>query len=138
MNDQTDSEKLLADALRAQAVRAPLSEPASRPPFAGPPAGNQHSAALPGPAAQPIQAPIPAPPQSQPIHADPFALLSGSDPNLLSGHQHPPMPTAIQPPVRVGPPQRRRSGPPAVWLILLLALLLGLAAGAVAGVFTLF
>jgi hypothetical protein len=106
-------EKLLAEALRAQAVRARLPDPAAR-----------------------------AEPEPR--------LLAGSGDGLLAGHppdEFEPPTSAIpadglwRPPVRDTPPttrlttQRagRRAAPLPVGWIVLLALLLGLAAGAVVG-----
>ncbi len=101
-------EKLLADALRAQAVRARLPDPAAR-----------------------------AEPEPR--------LLAGSADGLLAGHAPdeiaPPtneVPThgLWRPPINDSPPTARvgqRSAPLSVGWIVLLALLLGLAAGAVVG-----
>jgi hypothetical protein len=127
MAEDPDSERLLAEALRAQASRTPLA------PSSG--ATGSAGAYQPGPAA-------------------PFELLSGTDPGygLLSGRE-PEQPTnyvagypATQnvhgyPDARTGPLGTTvvTSGPEPIraWWVLLLALLLGLAAGAVVGLFTL-
>ena len=105
MTEQPDPERLLAEALRAQAVRAPLTD------------GGTHGA-----------------------HGgrggDPFGLLSGTE------HQHNSLPARVDESVTAGlafgSPSTARL--PVVvqtqvsgWWILLLAVLLGLAAGAVVG-----
>ncbi|HEX4701118.1 MAG TPA: hypothetical protein VH352_03230 [Pseudonocardiaceae bacterium] len=106
--EQPDPERLLAEALRAQAVRAPL-EAASQP--------------------------------------DPLLkLLSGTDAqhDLLSGRASdtigiPPAGPAMNQPTSLptGPPRTARlpaaAAPMSAWWIVLLAVLLGLAAGAVVG-----
>jgi hypothetical protein len=96
VSDQPDPEKLLAEALRAQAVRAPRAEP---------------------------------PPDSDPV----LKLLSGTDAQhgLLSGRASD---TVGVPPVPHYTAQLPRSPAPlSAWWIVLLAVLLGLAAGAVVG-----
>jgi hypothetical protein len=91
VSKEPDPERLLAQALRAQAVRAPRTDPV--------------------PAGEPV-------------------LLSGGD-SLLSGR-------SIEQPTAVTDSQytaqlRSRPAPLSVWWIVLLAILLGLAAGAVVG-----
>jgi hypothetical protein len=105
VSDQPDPERLLAEALRAQAVRAPRADPAT------------------------IQ---PSPPDSDPV----LRLLSGTDAehDLLSGRASdtvgvPPVPTAQPYPTVLD----RRPTPLSAWWVVLLAVLLGLAAGAVVG-----
>jgi hypothetical protein len=90
VSKEPDPERLLAQALRAQAVRAPRTEPV--------------------PAGEPV-------------------LLSGGD-SLLSGRSVE-RPTAVTDSQYTA--QLARSAPLSVWWIVLLAVLLGLAAGAVVG-----
>jgi hypothetical protein len=104
VSDQPDPERLLAEALRAQAVRAPRAEPATQPP-----------------------------PDSDPV----LKLLSGTDAQhgLLSGRASdtvgvPPVPQAQQHYTAQLP---RSPALLSAWWIVLLAVLLGLAAGAVVG-----
>ncbi|HEX5401134.1 MAG TPA: hypothetical protein VFX16_02390 [Pseudonocardiaceae bacterium] len=97
MSDQPDPERLLSEALRAQAVRAPRADP-----------------------------------DSDPV----LKLLSGTDQHgLLSGRASD---TVGVPPVLERPTAQQYTPMPAVaplsaWWIVLLAVLLGLAAGAVVG-----
>lgn len=98
MTDEADQERLLADALRAQAVRAPMTDPAR--------------------------------PEPQ--------LLSGAD--LISGRAQeafdPPTTGIEQGTAWIGPRIPRttqQAVPTSGWWIVLLAVLLGLAAGAVVG-----
>jgi hypothetical protein len=101
--DTAGPEKLLADALRAQAVRARLPDPAAR------------------------------------VEPEP-RLLAGSADGLLAGHPadelEPPTYGLWRPPQHDSPPTTGiapRGAPLSVGWIVLLALLLGLAAGAVVG-----
>ncbi|AXB46441.1 hypothetical protein [Amycolatopsis albispora] len=117
MSEPEDPERLLAEALRAQAVRAPQparqAEPVAEPP-------TQHLAApsFPAPAG--------------------YGLLSGADAGSLERER-----AALEPPAPSPEPsvtatrQAEAPAPIAAWWVLLLAVLLGLAAGAVAGLLTL-
>jgi hypothetical protein len=105
VSELQDSERLLSEALRAQARTAPPGEPA---------------------------------PESPPVthHLPPqYGLLSGADGGALERER-----AALEPPtVRHTPVQRKEPGGPlAAYWILLLAVLLGLATGAVIGLITLF
>lgn len=156
---QSDPERLLAEALRAQAIRAPLTESTA-------------SGAQPAQPAQPE--PVTDPPTETGLPTDRLlGLLSGSDHQheLLSGRGAettnpnptgpvigsfpPPNPAAAATGPVVGsipgstarpqhPPVAGTSRLPSVpagtsvWWFLLLAVLLGLAAGVIAGLFTLF
>ena len=120
MSEPEDPERLLAEALRAQAVRAPQparqAEPVEEPP-------TQHLAApaFPAPAG--------------------YGLLSGADAGSLERER-----AALDPPPAPAPApeqpvaatrQAEAPAPVAARWVLLLAVLLGLAAGAVAGLLTL-
>jgi hypothetical protein len=131
VSEQSDPERLLAEALRAQAVHAPMAQ--------APPAPEPEAARADQPPADPPE-----------DSAGLLGLFSGTDHQhqLLSGRaEEPTGPTEWLPP----PPERTRVGAPApvtsgkpgrgrqlsVWWVLALAILLGLAAGAVAGLLTL-
>jgi hypothetical protein len=108
VSDEPDPERLLAEALRAQAVRAPMANPAAAPPVPAPD-GNPVLKLLSG--------------------TDEHGLLSGSVTDTLDLPIVPARPNAPRYPGR--PPGR--PAPLSVWWIVLLAVLLGLAAGAVVG-----
>jgi len=93
-----DAERLIAEALRAQAARTPL------------------------PSAEPTE-----------INAAPGLGLAGSGYGLLSGSDLPPAPRRAEPTYRIA----EEPGQVSAVLILALALLLGLASGAVVGLMTL-
>jgi hypothetical protein len=105
MTDQPDPERLLAEALRAQAVRAPVS---GRP--ADAPAGS----------------------------SDPLRLFSGaaSPYELLSGQESYEVEPSMSATESGYTARLERSRPLSVWWIVSLAVLLGLAAGAVVGLVT--
>ena len=110
VNEQPDPERLLAEALRAQAVRAPM-------PAQGTPSPNA-DALLPllsGPDAQPAILAVPDLPTTQ----DSPATTGIDSPTEVTDSQY----TTRLP----------RAAPLSVWWIVVLALLLGLAAGAVVG-----
>ncbi|WP_329053826.1 hypothetical protein OG738_12640 [Amycolatopsis sp. NBC_01488] len=118
MSEPKDPEQLLADALRAQAVFAPQASPPAREPE-------------PGTDAVPTSA----------INELPsaYGLLSGASADSLERERAaldpaPEAPTAYVP--RPPEPPRQGAQLPAYW-ILLLAVLLGLAAGSVVGLLTL-
>ncbi|UJW33933.1 hypothetical protein L3Q67_09275 [Saccharothrix sp. AJ9571] len=120
MSEPEDPERLLAEALRAQAVRAP--QPA-RPPEAveEPPTAHLAKPAFPAPAG--------------------YGLLSGADAGSLERERAALEPAPSPAPAADHPvaATRQETGPAPVaarW-VLLLAVLLGLAAGAVAGLLTL-
>jgi hypothetical protein len=155
VSERPDPERLLAEALRAQASRAPLPEPVSMtPPVPTTPissAGPADAAGLAGATGGAATAgQNPTPPTDRLL-----GLLSGADHEhgLLSGRA----PEATGPAGRTDPvprPSERtrvgetgpltttglRSAPGrlSVWWILLLAALLGLAAGTIVGLVTLF
>jgi hypothetical protein len=113
VNEQPDPERLLAEALRAQAVRAPM-------PAQGTPSPNA-DAMLPllsGPDAQPAILAVPSLPTTQ-------------------NSQDTPATTGIERPTEITDPRYTarlsRAAPLSVGWIVVLALLLGLAAGAVVG-----
>ena len=118
MSEPKDPEQLLADALRAQAVFAPqVSPPPSRPPE-------------PGTDAVPTSA----------INELPsaYGLLSGASADSLE-RERAALDAASEAPTAYAPrpePPRQGTQLPAYW-ILLLAVLLGLAAGSVVGLLTL-
>jgi hypothetical protein len=125
-----DSERLLADALRAQAASAPVPPPA--PQDGGATATGQSGIG-------------PAPAASEPVGHEVaglgpgYGLISGAgvdgppDP-LVTGAGGQPVEETAPAPAAPVPPSR----PLAAGWVLLLAVLLGLAAGAVAGLITLF
>lgn len=107
VSELQDPERMLAEALRAQARSAPTgAQPA------------QQSTSTPAPTGLPPQ----------------YGLLSGSDGGVLARES-----AALEPPtVRHAPVQGKTAGGPIpVYWILLLAVLLGLATGAVIGLITL-
>ncbi|MCR6487026.1 hypothetical protein M8542_29775 [Amycolatopsis sp. OK19-0408] len=117
MSEPKDPEQLLADALRAQAVFAPSASPA--------PARTPE----PGTDAVPTSA----------INELPsaYGLLSGASADSLERERAALDPVAEAPTAYTPPPPPRPSAQlPAYW-ILLLAVLLGLAAGSVVGLLTL-
>lgn len=124
MSEPKDPEQLLADALRAQAVFAPQASSSTTPPSSPLP-----TAPEPGTDAVPTSA----------INELPsaYGLLSGASADSLERERAAldaasDAPTAYTPP----PPPRPSAQLPAHW-ILLLAVLLGLAAGSVVGLLTL-
>ncbi len=159
MTDGPDPERLLAEALRAQAASTPLPPPS---PLAGPlpvdePSNTGDKAAADKPAKDESQADKPDEPAASEVRAaGPAAdeepaggdarlveLLAGSGHGLLSGRDPGTvnLPYVGVPTNRTGPVGTTKldSGRPqlAWWWMLLLAIVLGLAAGAVAGVLTL-
>lgn len=173
MSERSDPERLLAEALRAQAIRAPLTESTA----SGAQSGQAAQSAQPvaNPAADPAADPATDPATETGLPTDRLlGLLSGSDHQheLLSGRGPEttnPNPTgpvigsfrtpSPNPAVATGPVAGSAAGPavrpnrppvtgttrlpsvpagPSVWWFLLLAVLLGLAAGVIAGLFTLF
>jgi len=126
MSEPKDPEQLLADALRAQAVFAPQASPQASPPPA------PERPAEPGTDAVPASA----------INELPsaYGLLSGAGADSLERERAAldaasEAPTAYAPRPQP-PPARQAAQLPAYW-ILLLAVLLGLAAGSVVGLLTL-
>ncbi len=124
MSEPKDPEQLLADALRAQAVFAPSASPPA-------PAPAPARESEPGTDAVPTSA----------INELPsaYGLLSGASADSLERERAaldpaPEAPTAYVP--RPPEPPRQGAQLPAYW-ILLLAVLLGLAAGSVVGLLTL-
>jgi hypothetical protein len=123
MSEPKDPERLLADALRAQAVFAPqperaLEKPAGEtsPPASVVPEVGGESESL--------------PPQ--------YGLISGAGASSLERERAALDPVLPEPPtVRVSLPPRLGSAPLPVYWVLLLAVLLGLAAGSVVGLLTL-
>jgi hypothetical protein len=101
VSEQPDPERLLAEALRAQAVRAPLPQPE--------PGTTDSRLGL--------------------VSESPYGLLSGQHSYRIE------RPTSVAPRYADQPPVRRRPLP-VVWIVLL-AILLGLAAGAVTGLVSL-
>lgn len=127
MSDAPDPERLLAEALRAQAVQGALTEPAGPVP------------AWPG--AEPTEPPEPLLPLLSGGEHE-HHLLSGRIEDTLPGDRPGPAGTArfaigAGPPAPAwgGPnrPRPRAPEPLSVWWFVLLAVLLGLAAGAVVG-----
>jgi hypothetical protein len=127
VSEQPDPERLLAEALRAQAVRAPLVDPASQPGLRSGP-GTGHGGAASD--RSPFGPPNPLVP-----------LLSGTDSHhdLISGRTSDTLGLPV-----VGPrPQAGRGNVTLVrrqlsgWWIVVLAVLLGAAAGAVVGLISL-
>lgn len=117
VNESPDPERLLAEALRAQAVRAPMSPAQAQP-------------AVPTPTPTPTPAPVPVPAGRPVGDPDPvLQLMSGPDsqPDLWSDH----LPTAATTPQHTA--RLTSPAPLSAWWIVTLALLLGLAAGAVVG-----
>ncbi|GLY67346.1 hypothetical protein [Amycolatopsis taiwanensis] len=113
MTEAQDSERLLADALRAQARSAP---PAVPPEGTAPRTRPGENSAVPAPA---------VPPQ--------YGLLSGPDAGSLE-REH----AALETPGAALPARSKpASGPLRAYWILLLAVLLGLLTGAVVGIVTL-
>jgi hypothetical protein len=118
MSEPKDPEQLLADALRAQAVFAPSASPA--------------------PAPKPATDAVPTSAINELPSA--YGLLSGASADSLERERAAldaasEAPTAFAPPPPP-PPPRTSAQLPAYW-ILLLAVLLGLAAGSVVGLLTL-
>src|SRR3954466_1191036 len=139
MSEPKDPEQLLADALRAQAGFAPQVSP---PPPAAPPTSSSSTPSSP-PSAPPSSPPEPgtdAVPTSA-INELPsaYGLLSGASADSLERERAALDPVAEAPTAYTPrPPEPPRQGAqlPAYW-ILLLAVLLGLAAGSVVGLLTL-
>ncbi|MET8848441.1 hypothetical protein [Amycolatopsis sp. NPDC004625] len=118
MSEPKDPEQLLADALRAQAVFAPQASPPPSPP-----------------AAEPSTEAVPTSAINELPSA--YGLLSGASADSLERERaalDAEAPTAYAP--RPPAPTRSSAQLPAYW-ILLLAVLLGLAAGSVVGLLTL-
>ncbi|GAB3140382.1 hypothetical protein [Amycolatopsis sp. NPDC004378] len=117
MSEPKDPEQLLADALRAQAVFAPSASPAS--------------------AREPEQATDAVPTSAINELPSAYGLLSGASADSLERERAALDPVAEAPTAYTPPPPPRPSAQlPAYW-ILLLAVLLGLAAGSVVGLLTL-
>ncbi|WP_372667329.1 hypothetical protein [Amycolatopsis kentuckyensis] len=122
MSEPKDPEQLLADALRAQAVFAPSASPPQSPSQSPSPSREKEKDAV---------APNELP--------SAYGLLSGASADSLERERAAldaasEAPTAYSPPPP--PPPRQSAQLPAYW-ILLLAVLLGLAAGSVVGLLTL-
>lgn len=113
MSEPKDPEQLLADALRAQAVFAPQASPSS-------------------PAERGTDA-VPTSPINELPSA--YGLLSGAGAHSLE-RERAALDAATAPTAYSPPPPRQSAQLPAYW-ILLLAVLLGLAAGSVVGLLTL-
>lgn len=129
MSEPKDPEKLLADALRAQAVFAPSAERISETPVEKTDAGS-NTAATPATELSPAAGEGELPPQ--------YGLLSGAGADSLE-RERVALETAETARLAEKPVATVESnaGPlPAYW-VLLLALLLGLAAGSVIGLLTL-
>src|ERR1700712_5326353 len=123
MSEPKDPERLLADALRAQAVFAPQPERALENP-AGEPSPPASVVPEVGGESESL------PPQ--------YGLISGAGASSLERERAALDPVRPEPPtVRVSLPPRLGSAPLPVYWVLLLAVLLGLAAGSVVGLLTL-
>lgn len=150
MSEQPDPERLLAEALRAQAVRAPRVDPASHPNLPPVPRpATQDDVRDPGPPSGPTTGPTAREENRVPYGVSPLLpLLSGTDGeyeryDLYGGRA---ADTLGLPPVGPRPPgeqyvaaaraPRRRSQLSAPSIVLL-AVLLGLVAGAVVGLISL-
>lgn len=149
MSEPKDPEQLLAQALRAQAVRAPHTPPPSAPSEAAGSAGSAGSGSQPA-----VRPPTPDQQQPDPTTVESpvpqYGLLSGigaaslEAENAALGPAEPAMepasPTATGRNEQAGQPTTHRAAAsnrlPVHW-ILLLAVLLGLATGAVIGLITL-
>ncbi|SFW56023.1 hypothetical protein [Amycolatopsis australiensis] len=123
MSEPKDPEQLLADALRAQAVFAPQASSTASAPVREPEPGTD---AVPASAINELPSA--------------YGLLSGASADSLERERAAldaasEAPTAYSPPPEP-PPARQGAQLPAYW-ILLLAVLLGLAAGSVVGLLTL-
>jgi len=119
MSEPKDPEQLLADALRAQAVFAPQVSPPASPPAP----------------AEPVTETVPTSAINELPSA--YGLLSGAGADSLERERaalEAEAPTTFAP--RPPEPVRQAAQLPAYW-ILLLAVLLGLAAGSVVGLLTL-
>ncbi|WP_410563249.1 hypothetical protein [Amycolatopsis sp. cmx-4-61] len=130
MSEPKDPEQLLADALRAQAVFAPQASPPAPAPAPAP-----TSPAAPAPDTEPSTEAVPTSAINELPSA--YGLLSGAGAGSLERERAAldaasQAPTAYSPP----PPPRQSAQLPAYW-ILMLAVLLGLAAGSVVGLLTL-
>ncbi|WP_284749874.1 hypothetical protein [Amycolatopsis sp. RTGN1] len=124
MSEPKDPEQLLADALRAQAVFAPQASPPAPPP---------------SPSSPPEPATDAVPTSAINELPSAYGLLSGASADSLERERAAldpvsEAPTAYTP--RPPEPPRQGAQLPAYW-ILLLAVLLGLAAGSVVGLLTL-
>ncbi|MEV4050914.1 hypothetical protein AB0J55_06970 [Amycolatopsis sp. NPDC049688] len=114
MSEPKDPEQLLADALRAQAVFAPQASP--------PPTAEPATDAVPTSAINELPSA--------------YGLLSGASADSLE-RERAALDAASEAPTAYSPPPPRQSAQlPAYW-ILMLAVLLGLAAGSVVGLLTL-
>jgi hypothetical protein len=123
MSEPKDPERLLADALRAQAVFAPQPERAADKPSEGTPPPELATPEDRGESES-------LPPQ--------YGLISGAGASSLERERAALDPVLPEPPtVRVSLPPRVGSAPLPVYWVLLLAVLLGLAAGSVVGLLTL-
>ncbi|SEF28627.1 hypothetical protein SAMN05421837_104245 [Amycolatopsis pretoriensis] len=122
MSEPKDPEQLLADALRAQAVFAPSASPTP----ASPPSREPATDAVPTSAINELPSA--------------YGLLSGASADSLERERAALDPVAEAPTAYTAPPPppppRQSAQLPAYW-ILLLAVLLGLAAGSVVGLLTL-
>ncbi|MEV6830561.1 hypothetical protein [Amycolatopsis sp. NPDC051102] len=119
MSEPKDPEQLLADALRAQAVFAPQASPPPSPP-----------------AAEPATEAVPTSAINELPSA--YGLLSGAGADSLE-RERAALDAASEAPTAFAPrpePARTSTQLPAYW-ILMLAVLLGLAAGSVVGLLTL-
>jgi hypothetical protein len=121
MSEPKDPERLLADALRAQAVFAPHPERTMNP-------------------ADPSTTGVPLLGADSETEGLPpaYGLLSGASPDSLAReHAALPTPLATDPPTVRTPSVQPTSTPLPIHWVLLLAVLLGLAAGSVVGLLTL-
>lgn len=125
MSEPKDPEKLLADALRAQAVFAPSAERASET-TADKPAetDTESNAGAPGEHELPLQYGLLSGASADSLERERVALEDAETARLAERPAPPPAPSPSSPPL------------PAYW-VLLLAVLLGLAAGSVIGLLTL-
>jgi hypothetical protein len=140
MSEPKDPEQLLADALRAQAVFAPQVSP---------PRASDTSSAAPTSPTSPVSSAAPARAAEPPTDAVPtsainelpsaYGLLSGASADSLERERaalDAEAPTTFAPRPPAPEPVRTSAQLPAYW-ILMLAVLLGLAAGSVVGLLTL-
>ncbi|KFU79785.1 hypothetical protein SAMN04489729_5223 [Amycolatopsis lurida] len=125
MSEPKDPEKLLADALRAQAVFAPSAERASESTTDKPgETDTESNSGAPGEHELPLQYGLLSGASADSLERERVALEDAETARLAERPAPPPAPSPSSPPL------------PAYW-VLLLAVLLGLAAGSVIGLLTL-
>ncbi|MDX3191580.1 hypothetical protein PV458_24480 [Streptomyces sp. MN03-5084-2B] len=136
MSEPKDPEQLLADALRAQAVFAPQVSPPASASSTGSSASVSGSSSGSGPA-EPVTEAVPTSAINELPSA--YGLLSGASADSLERERaalDAEAPTTFAPRPPQPEPVRTSAQLPAYW-ILMLAVLLGLAAGSVVGLLTL-